>query len=143
MDDPKIRSYQDSDEAAVANLWREVFPGSPSWNHPETDIQRKLAVQRGLFLVATFGGEIVGTAMGGYDGHRGWVYYVAVKPGYRRKGIGTALMRGVEEGLTRIGCPKLNLQVRATNHEVVAFYKRLGYQVEERVSMGKRLEEGG
>lgn len=137
----QIRPFLDSDEAAVAALWREVFPGSPAWNHPETDIRRKLAVQRDLFLVAVLDSEIVGTAMGGYDGHRGWVYYVAVSPRHRRHGIGTALMTGVEEGLARIGCPKLNLQVRASNDQVVAFYERLGYKVEERVSMGKRLTE--
>ena len=135
----EIRSYLDSDEAAVAALWREVFPGSPAWNHPETDIQRKLAVQRELFLVAVLDSEIVGTVMGGYDGHRGWVYYVAVSPKHRRHGIGTALMTGVEEGLARIGCPKINLQVRASNDPVVSFYEQLGYRVEERVSMGKRL----
>ena len=137
----KIRSYSESDEAAVAKLWREVFPGSPSWNHPETNIQRKLAVQCELFLVATIDSKIVGTAMAGYDGHRGWVYYVAVSPRHRRQGIGTALMKRAEEELAKLGCPKLNLQVRASNEEVVAFYRKLGYEIEERVSMGKRLAE--
>ena len=137
----QIRTYSESDEAAVAELWREVFPGSPSWNHPETDIQRKLSVQRELFLVAVLGSEIVGTAMAGYDGHRGWVYYVAVSPRHRRQGIGTALMNNVEQRLASLGCPKLNLQVRASNHEVVSFYENLGYEVEERISMGKHLEK--
>ena len=137
----EIRPYLESDEAAVAELWREVFPDSSAWNHPETDIQRKLSVQRELFLVATIGTELVGTAMAGYDGHRGWVYTVAVRPSHRRQGIGTALMRSVEERLARLGCPKLNLQVRAANQEVVAFYERLGYEVEERISMGRRLAE--
>jgi ribosomal protein S18 acetylase RimI-like enzyme len=135
----EIRPYLESDEASVVKLWREVFPDSPAWNRPETDIQRKLSVQRELFLVATVGTQLVGSAMAGYDGHRGWVYYVAVSPRYRRQGIGTALMQNVEERLARLGCPKLNLQVRASNEEVVAFYKRLGYDVEERISMGKRL----
>jgi ribosomal protein S18 acetylase RimI-like enzyme len=135
----QIRTYSESDEAAVVELWRQVFPGSPSWNHPETDIQRKLSVQRELFLVAALGSEIVGTAMAGYDGHRGWVYYVAVSPRHRRQGIGTALMNNVEQRLASLGCPKLNLQVRASNHEVVSFYENLGYAVEERISMGKRL----
>jgi ribosomal protein S18 acetylase RimI-like enzyme len=137
----QIRTYSESDEAAVVELWRQVFPGSPSWNHPETDIQRKLSVQRELFLVAALGSEIVGTAMAGYDGHRGWVYYVAVSPRRRRQGIGTALMNSVEQRLASLGCPKLNLQVRASNHEVVSFYESLGYAVEERISMGKRLEK--
>ena len=138
-----IRPYTESDEASVAELWREVFPDAPRWNHPETDIQRKLAVQRDLFLVALLDEELVGTALAGYDGHRGWVYYVAVKQKHRRIGIGTALMRRVEEELARMGCRKLNLQVRASNKEVVAFYRRLGYEVEERVSMGKLLEPEG
>ena len=134
-----IRSYQASDQEAVTALWRTVFTASPVWNHPKTDIQRKLAVQRDLFLVATQDGELAGTAMAGYDGHRGWGYYVAVSPSHRRQGIGTALMREVEMRLAEIGCPKLNLQVRTTNQEVVAFYRQLGYEIEERISMGKRL----
>jgi ribosomal protein S18 acetylase RimI-like enzyme len=137
----EIRPYEEADEAEVAALWREVFPNAPAWNHPETDIRRKLAVQRELFLVAIRDSELVGTAMGGYDGHRGWVYYVVVSPNHRRQGIGTALMEEVEERLARIGCPKINLQVRATNDEVVCFYEKLGYRVEERISMGKRLED--
>ena len=135
----EIRPYSESDETAVVELWREVFPNTPAWNVPEADIARKLKVQRELFLVATVESEIVGTVMGGYDGHRGWVYYVVVSPRRRRQGIGTALMKRIEEGLTRLGCPKINLQVRASNEEVVRFYKSLGYEVEERVSMGKRL----
>jgi ribosomal protein S18 acetylase RimI-like enzyme len=77
--------------------------------------------------------------MGGYDGHRGWVYYVAVRSKHRRQGIGTALMGVVERKLAELGCSKLNLQVRASNPEAVPFYRKLGYKVEERVSMGKRL----
>jgi ribosomal protein S18 acetylase RimI-like enzyme len=137
----EIRPYLESDEAAVAELWHEVFPEAPAWNVPAADIGRKLAVQRDLFLVATIGSEVVGTAMGGYDGHRGWVYYVAVRPRYRRQGIGTALMERVEAGVARLGCPKINLQVRASNEGVVSFYRKLGYQIEERISMGKRLVE--
>jgi len=135
----EIRPYVESDEAAVVALWREVYPNPPAWNHPETDIQRKLAVQRELFLVATLDAELVGTVMAGYDGHRGWVYYLVVNPRRRRQGIGAALMRAVEERLARLGCPKLNLQVRATNSQVVAFYEKLGYEVAARISMGKRL----
>jgi ribosomal protein S18 acetylase RimI-like enzyme len=85
------------------------------------------------------GSRIVGTVMAGYDGHRGWVYYVVVSPDHRRQGIGTALMERAEEGLASLGCPKVNLQVRAGNEAVVRFYETLGYGVEERVSMGKRL----
>ena len=90
-------------------------------------------------IIAIEDATVVGTAMGGYDGHRGWVYYVAVDPAYRRKGIGMALMEQVEVGLARIGCPKLNLQVRASDSEVIEFYRKLGYRVEARVSMAKHL----
>ncbi|MCD6163127.1 MAG: GNAT family acetyltransferase [candidate division Zixibacteria bacterium] len=135
----KIRAYQESDEKDVVKLWQEAFPDSPAWNDPVLDIKRKLAVQRELFLVAEIESNIVGTAMAGFDGHRGWVYYVAVRRQYRRHGIGKALMRSAEEKLALIGCPKLNLQVRSTNHEVIAFYKELGYNVEERISLSKRL----
>lgn len=120
-------------------LWNTAFPDNPGHNEPRRNIRRKLGVQRELFLVATDGDRLVGTALAGDDGHRGWVYYVAVEPARRRRGIGALLMRRVEEDLARRGCPKLNLQVRATNQEVIAFYERLGYDVEDRVSMGKRL----
>ena len=139
----EIRPYSESDEGAVAELWREVFPESPSWNHPETNIKHKLSVQRDLFLVALVDSVLVGTAMAGYDGHRGWVYYVAVSPRHRRQGIGRALMSNVEQKLVRLGCPKLNLQVRASNVVAVSFYEKLGYHVEERVSLGKLLEQAG
>ena len=134
-----IRPYVESDEQHVAALWREVFPDAPEWNQPETDIWRKLSVQRDLFLVAVVDSELIGTTMAGFDGHRGWVYYVAVRKTYRRQGVATALMRHAESGLADLGCSKVNLQIRASNDEVVSFYRGLGYQIEERVSMGKRL----
>lgn len=138
-----IRPFDERDTEAVAALWREVFPDAPEWNEPLRDVENKLAVQRELFLVACESGDVVGTAMGGYDGHRGWVYYVAVSPRRRRRGIGEALMRAVEEALAGRGCPKLNLQVRSANRGAVAFYRRLGYEIEDRVSMGKRLAGTG
>ena len=135
----EIRPYTQVDEAGVVALWRDVFAGAPSWNDPHLDIQNKLAIQRELFLVALVDGVVVGTAMGGYDGHRGWVYYVAVARGHRRKGIGAALTAHLENSLRSLGCPKLNLQVRAGNVEAVRFYSSLGYGEEDRVSMGKVL----
>lgn len=138
--DLEIRSYQDSDKAAVIKLWEEVFPGAPAHNPPAKDIERKLGVQPDLFFVAQYESKLVGTAMAGFDGHRGWVYYVATDPELRRMGIGAALMKHVEKELVKFGCHKLNLQVRSSNTEVVEFYKRLGYKVEERVSMGKLLD---
>jgi len=137
----EIRSYREDDEGEVAALWETVFPDAPPWNDPRLDIQRKLSVQRELFFVAVDDGEVVGTTMAGYDGHRGWVYYVGVAPERRRRGIGAALMRRAEDELRARGCPKLNLQVRSSNSSAVGFYVRQGYSVEDRVSMGKRLDD--
>lgn len=134
-----IRPYRKEDESAVSQLWGECFPDSPLHNRPAEDIRRKLTVQRELFLVALLDGQLVGTAMAGYDGHRGWVYYVAVSPQHQRRGVGAALMKQAEEKLIDLGCTKLNLQVRTSNTAVITFYKSLGYLVEERVSMGKHL----
>ncbi len=134
-----IRPYAEPDESQVIQLWREVFPDNPSWNVPKADINRKLTVQRELFLVGVLGSEIVATVMAGFDGHRGWVHLVAVAPKHRRQGFGQAIMAEAEKRLRDIGCTKINLQVRATNEGVISFYQKLGYAVEERVSMGKRL----
>ncbi len=120
-------------------LWRTVFPESPPWNESNADIQRKLAVQPELFLVAADDGRIVGTAMAGYDGHRGWLHLVAVLPEMQRRGIGRALMAEAERRLAARGCPKLNVQVRGTNRDVVAFYEKLGFTVEDCLSLGKGL----
>lgn len=136
------RPFEDGDESAVAALWREVFPDDPPWNEPSLVMEKKRAVQRELHFVALLADEIAGTAMGGYDGHRGWVYAVAVKPAYRRLGVGAALMSRVESALSDRGCLKLNLQVRSGNEAVVNFYQRLGYTVEQRTSMGKLLPPG-
>jgi ribosomal protein S18 acetylase RimI-like enzyme len=134
-----LRVYQDADEAAVIALWKEVLPDSAPHNDPVTAIRKKLAVERDLFFVAVVEETVVGTVMGGYDGHRGWVYSVAVTPKHRRKGIGAALIRHLESALVARGCLKINLQVRRSNAGVIPFYESLGYSVEEIVSMGKRM----
>ncbi len=139
MEDIVIRPFQAADEADITALWEEVFPNPSPWNIATDDIRRKQAVQPELFFVAVQNEKIIGTAMGGYDGHRGWVYYLGVHPEFRRSGVGSRLMQSVEEALIAIGCSKLNLQVRASNVDVVNFYQQLGYSTEERVSMGKRL----
>lgn len=136
----KIRLFDESDTKAVAAIWREVFPNNPPWNIPERDIEMKLKTQRELFFVAEIELMVVGTAMAGYDGHRGWVYYVTVSTKHQRKGIGEALMRHVECELKKLGCHKLNLQVRKSNKGIVEFYKKLGYNIDDHVSMGKLLE---
>jgi ribosomal protein S18 acetylase RimI-like enzyme len=106
-------------------------------------IENKLKVQPELLLVGELGGLIVGAVMAGFDGVRGWLYHLAVLPEHRRRGFATILLRAAERGLRDLGCSKVNLQVRATNQEIVAFYRSLGYQVEERVSMGRRIEGAG
>jgi ribosomal protein S18 acetylase RimI-like enzyme len=138
--DVTIRPYRAEDESDVIALWRRVFPDAPAHNVPEVDIRRKMRVQPELFLVALEGPRLVGTTMAGFDGHRGWVYYVAVLPEHRRRGVGRALMRRVEAELAARGCPKINLQVRSTNRPAADFYRRLGYRIEDRISMGKRME---
>jgi ribosomal protein S18 acetylase RimI-like enzyme len=135
----EIRPYRESDEEAVVALWREVFPDAPAYNDPREDIARKIRVQRDLFLVAEVEGMIVGTAMAGFDGHRGWIYLLAVRASYRRRGIGTALIERVEQGLAAMGCPKLNLMVRTSNEAVVPFYRKLGFEIQDVVTLGRRL----
>ena len=122
-------------------LWACVFGqgyGAPH-NNPEVAIGLKTAYDPCLFLIAVADRRVVGTAMGGYDGHRGWVYSLAVDESERGTGIGTALMREVEQRLRALGCLKVNLQVVGTNFGVVGFYEGLGFSVEDRISMGKRL----
>lgn len=138
-----IRSFREADRQPLAVLWGRVFADDPPWNAPEVMIASKLAVDDDLLLVAGLGGELAGAIMAGYDGVRGWLYHLAVAPEQRRRGIGTKLVRGAEERLATRGCAKVNLQVRAANAAVVAFYATLGYRVEERVSMGRRLTPAG
>lgn len=133
-----VRRYQHSDEAAVLRLWKECDLVRP-WNDPHKDIQRKLTVQPELFLVGLIDGSVIATVMAGFDGHRGWVNYLAVAQQYRRRGIGRTLMDRVEGLLKNMGCPKVNMQIRATNSAVVTFYERLGYANDQTVSLGKRL----
>ena len=134
-----IRPYREDDQEDVIKLWEKVFPNAPPHNNPARDIKTKREVQPELFLVALNDDQLVGTAMAGFDGHRGWVYYLGVDPDYQRQGIGTALMKRVEAKLIGFGCPKLNLQIRADNAGVQAFYESMGYDPEDRLSMGKKF----
>ena len=136
----EIRAFQLSDEAAVIGLWQACELVVP-WNDPERDIARKMQVNPELFLVGCTGAGVIASVMGGYEGHRGWINYLAVHPDYRRRGHGVRLMKAIEEALDSRGCPKINLQVRASNRVVIAFYESLGYRVDEVVSLGKRLQE--
>jgi ribosomal protein S18 acetylase RimI-like enzyme len=138
-----IRPFRPVDRPALEQLWGRVFADDPPWNAPALLIERKLTVQPELLLVGVLDDALVGAVMAGFDGVRGWIYHLAVAPEVRRRGIATLLVRAAESGLRKLGCAKVNLQVRATNADVVAFYRGLGYSVEERVSMGRRLEGAG
>jgi len=139
---PDIRPYSPQDESAVITLWQKCNLTRP-WNNPERDIERKLKVNPELFLVGAIDNRVIATVMGGYEGHRGWVNYLAVDPEHQRNGIGRRMMAAIEGKLLAMGCPKINLQVRTGNQSALSFYERIGYKTDDVVSMGKRLIEDG
>jgi ribosomal protein S18 acetylase RimI-like enzyme len=134
----QIRPFRDSDEAAVIALW-EAAGLTRSWNDPRKDIERKRSVQREWFLVGAHDGAVIASIMIGYDGHRGWINYLAVDPAHRKKGHARALMREAERLLAEAGCPKINLQIRTSNASVIEFYQAIGYAQDDVVSFGRRL----
>ena len=133
-----VRSFKPDDQAAVIDLWRACGLVVP-WNDPVRDIERKLSVGVELFLVGEQDGVLVAAAMGGYEGHRGWVNYLAVHPQQQGRGYARQIMEELEARLKALGCPKLNIQVRESNTEVLRFYEALGYSDDKVVSLGKRL----
>jgi ribosomal protein S18 acetylase RimI-like enzyme len=133
-----IRSYQASDESAVIELWHRCNLVVPQ-NEPKKDIEMKRKVQPDLFFVGTIGNRIVATVMAGYDGHRGWIYYLAVDPDCQRQQIGRRMMEKAESALKNRGCPKINLQVRTSNQAVISFYERLGFSNDDVIGLGKKL----
>ena len=134
----KVRRYTESDKAQTLSLWAEAFPDNPKHSQPLAMLDAKLKVDD-LIFVTEYQGEIVGVCMAGYDGHRGWLYAVAVSTKHRRLGIGKTLVEYAVDALQQLGCIKVNLQVRDTNHQVAEFYQSLGFEVEPRISMGKQL----
>ena len=139
MEKLEIRPYHPNDEKAVIQLWFDCGLVAPH-NNPQRDIERKLKVNPEWFLLALLDGEVIGSCMAGYEGHRGWINYLAVAPRHRRRGIAAALMAEAERLLDAAGCPKINLQVRETNLEVIQFYERIGYKNDAVISLGKRLD---
>ena len=137
-----IRPFELDDEPAVIDLWEKCGLTRP-WNDPKKDVQRKLRVQAETFLVGVVDGAVVATAMAGYDGHRGWINYLAVAPEHRRRGYGRAIVTEAERRLREAGCPKINVQVRSSNASAIEFYRAVGFAVDEVLSMGKRLEDDG
>ena len=134
-----IRPYHPNDKAALLALWQSCGLIRPQ-NDPRKDIARKLRVNPEWLLVGENAGRIVAAVMAGYEGHRGWINYLAVDPAHRRAGLGRAMMAAAERLLRAAGCPKINLQVRTSNRDVIAFYQRIGFAVDDVVSLGKRLE---
>jgi len=133
-----IRPYQTEDEAVLIELWTSTGLVKP-WNNPERDIRRKLTQQPQLFFVGLVDGSLVASVMAGYDGHRGWINYLAVHANHRRQGYGQRMVQAAEAGLLALGCPKVNLQIRANNLSVLPFYKSLGYLPDDTITVGKRL----
>ena len=133
------RPFDKSDQQAVIDLWTDCGLVVP-WNDPLKDIERKLKVDPDLFLVGELNGEIVASVMGGYEGHRGWINYLAVSPRHQRKGYGRLIMEAVELAIAQKGCPKINLQIRAGNTDIAAFYQSIGYDIDNVIGLGKRLE---
>ena len=134
-----IRPFQTEDEDALVALWKMCELTVP-WNNPHKDIARKLQVQPELLLVGILDNSLIATVMGGYEGHRGWINYLAVNPDFQGKGYGQEIMNSVETGLREMGCPKINLQIRRGNDKIASFYQKLGFTNDHVVSMGKRLE---
>ena len=130
-----IRKFQESDRSSLIELWNSVFPDDPPHNEPSIVIEAKLEVDDMIF-VAEHESKLAGACMAGYDGHRGWLYAVAVLKEYRRSSTGSKLVKYAMQSLKEIGCIKVNLQIRSTNTEVAAFYESLGFFVEDRLSMG-------
>ena len=135
----KIRPYQTGDKKSVIQLWIDCGLVVPH-NNPIRDIERKMRVNPEWFLVGKLDGKVIASCMTGYEGHRGWINYLAVSPPLQRKGYAKAIMKRAEDILINAGCPKINLQVRATNQKVIEFYKSIGFKIDNVVSMGKRLE---
>ncbi len=135
-----IRAFSRSDADAGVALWQACGLVVPQ-NNPLADIERKLLVNSELLLVGEYAGRVVASVMGGYEGHRGWINYLAVDPAEQGKGYGRLMMAEVEHRLRAMGCPKINLQVRASNEALIQFYESLGYGIDNVVGLGKRLAE--
>jgi ribosomal protein S18 acetylase RimI-like enzyme len=133
-----IRKFESSDQQAVIKLWGDCDLIVP-WNDPTKDIQRKIDIDSELFLVGELNNVIIASVMGGYEGHRGCINYLAVSPEYQGAGYGRKIMQAVEILIKGKGCPKINLQVRESNKDIINFYKAIGYDDDKVISLGKRL----
>lgn len=135
----RARKFIESDRDILIQLWDSIFPDNKSYNQPAKVINAKLAIDDLIFVVeknAQSSGELIGACMAGYDGTRGWLYSVGVLPEYRRSGVGRLLVDTALQALKDIGCAKVNLQIRPDNTAVADFYQSLGFEIEDRLSMG-------
>jgi ribosomal protein S18 acetylase RimI-like enzyme len=135
-----VKPYSSQNMDDVIDLWNRCNL-LRSWNDPKKDIKRKIKVNPELFLLGFIDNRLIATVVGGYDGHRGWINYLAVDPAYKQSGFGKQIMEAVEEKIGALGCPKINIQVRADNKDTLKFYESIGYKIDKVVSIGKRLEE--
>jgi len=133
-----FRKYQEKDRDQVINLWTDVFQETTTYNAPDAMLDEKLAIDD-LVFVADSDTGILGACMAGYDGHRGWLYAIAVSPAQRLTGVGHSLVDFALASLGALGCHKVNLQIRGSNPNAAGFYNKLGFQVEDRISMGLTL----
>ena len=140
MENFTIRAFRPDDTTDVIDLWRECGLIVP-WNNPQTDIDRKYADSAQMFFVGELENELVASCMAGYDGHRGWIYFLAVKGSQRRKRLASMLVRYAEAELVKLGCPKVELMVRKTNNKVISFYKSIGFDPDPVIVLSKRLIE--
>ena len=138
LDNFSIRTYRPDDTAKVIDLWSECGLIVP-WNNPQADIDRKYADSPQMFFVGELKSELVASCMAGYDGHRGWIYFLAVRNSQQRKGLATRLLGHVEAELIKLGCPKVELMVRKTNDRVISFYKSIGFDPDPVIVLSKRL----
>lgn len=136
----EIDALDESQHARAVALWQEVGLTRP-WNDPDADLCRAVQGPASTVLAAVDDGVLLATAMVGHDGHRGWVYYLAVAPVARGRGLGRQMMRACEEWLRDRGLQKVQLMVRFENADVLAFYRRLGYLPGDVVVLARWLDE--
>lgn len=142
MDNLIIRNYLPGDQKGVVDLWQECGLLVP-WNNPYSDIERKYRDSPEMFFIGDLESELVATCIAGYDGHRGWIYFLAVKEGYRKRGFASKMVTHAESALNDVGCPKIDLMVRKTNDEVISFYQSIGYEPDPVIVLSKRLIKDG
>jgi len=137
-EDTRIVPFEEQYRKGVIALWEKCGLTRP-WNDPGKDIDRKLTDRHGAFFLLLQAGQVIGSVMAGYDGHRGSIYYLGIDPEHQASGYGRKLMIHCEEFLIALGCPKINLLVRRGNEAVTSFYETLGYSEDDVISLGKRL----